>query len=119
MSTPRFEKRAAPSFVPPIFLVVARLLFAKMRKDFFTKEPRLLQPVVAPQLQHDVRATRGTVLFQFFDALRRRSRNRADLVENGVRRRARRGLPASLLHGFRDGTNLFKGEAGAFEQRVR
>jgi hypothetical protein len=41
----------------------------EVREDFFAEEASLLEAVVAPEFEHDLRASRGAILFEPGDAL--------------------------------------------------
>src|SRR5918999_2414642 len=73
-----------------------------MREHALAKEADLLVPVVAPQLQHDVRAARVAVLLDRCDAVVRRARDRLALVQDRIRDLRLGGEPPALLHRLRD-----------------
>jgi len=70
---------------------------------------RLLDAVVAPEFEHDVRTSCISILLELFDALRGSSRNRANFLEHRIGNRPRRRLSPALLHGVGDRLDLFEG----------
>src|SRR6266404_9056572 len=90
----------------------------EMRQDLLAEEPDLLVPVLAPQLEHHVRASRTTVLLDGRDAVVRRTGDGLALVEQRVRHLRFRGEPAALLHRLGDRADLILLDAGEVEQGV-
>src|SRR5260370_3004392 len=96
----------------------ALTLFFEMRKNSLAEKFGLTRAVVAPDFEHDVRATGGAILFDLLDALVGSAGNGADFAQDFVGHCLGGGFAAAFFHRVRDGLKLFKGEARAFEQRV-
>src|SRR6266851_8591244 len=96
----------------------ALTLFFEMRKNSLAEKFGLTRAVVAPDFEHDVRATGGTILFDALDALVGSAGNGADFAKDFVSHRFSGCSAATFFHRVRDGLKLFKAEAGAFEQGV-
>src|SRR5918995_6164456 len=91
---------------------------SKMRQDLLPEEADLVVPLVAPQLEHDMRATGVAVLLDRGDAVRRRARDRLALVEDRVRHLRLRREPAALLHRLCDRADLVLLQPREVEQGV-
>src|SRR5687768_15605820 len=84
-------------------LIGEAILGADVREHLLAEQPDLPVPVVAPQLEHDVRAAGVAVLLDRGDAVGRCAGDRLALVEERVRDLRLGGEPASLLHRLGDG----------------
>src|SRR5438034_3227602 len=82
------------------------------------EEPDLLVPRVAPELEHDVRATRRTVLLDRCNTVRGRACDRLAAIEERVGHFGFRGESSSALHRLGDGSELRHLDPGELEQRV-
>src|SRR6185437_13613998 len=96
----------------------ARISPAHVRQDLLAEQADLLQAILAPQLQHDVRAARVLVFLDRGDAVGRRAGDRLAFVEDRVGHLRLGGKTSPLLHRLRDRADLVLLEAGEVEQRV-
>src|SRR5260370_41870326 len=90
----------------------ALTLFFEMRKNSIAEKFGLTRAVVAPDFEHDVRATGGTILFDPLDAFVGSAGNGADFAQDFVSHRFGGGFAATFLYRVRTGLKLFNGEAG-------
>src|SRR5690349_24983366 len=111
--------RAALSAKRHEFDPMSPLPFEEMWQDFLAKKTRLLQPIIAPEFQHHLRAARGVVLFELFDALSGRAGDGTNFVERGIGNSASGGFAPAFLHGLGDWLKFIAREPGALEARVR
>src|SRR5580693_2883260 len=89
-----------------------------MRQHGLAKQLGLAGTVIAPDFQHDVRATRVAIFLDASDALFRRSGNRTNFMQNFVSHGSSRGFPPAFFHSVSDGPQFVKSQACAFEEYV-
>ena len=89
-----------------------------LRQDLLSEQLQLPEPVLAPELEHHVRAAGLLVLLDRGDAVLGRAGDRLALVEDLVGDRGLGGQPSAGFHRLRDGTDLVLCQARALEQRV-
>src|SRR5258708_10309643 len=94
-------------------------LFPEMRQDSFTKKLCLADTVVSPNLQHDVRAACGAILFDPLDAFIRSPGNGAHFVQNLVTNSLGRRFASALFHGVSNRLKLLESQSRAFKKYVR
>src|SRR6267154_403374 len=97
----------------------AAALFLEMRQHGFTKELCLANTVVSPNLQHDVRAACGAILFDPLDALVGSTGYGADFTQNLVGDSFGRCFAAAFFHGVGNGLKLRESQTRTFEKHVR
>src|SRR5258708_36708349 len=97
----------------------AAALFLEMRQHGLTKKLGLADTVVSPNLQHDVRAACGAILFDPLDAFVRSPGNGAHFAQNLVTDSFGRCFTAAFFHDVGNRLQLFEGQPRAFEKHVR
>ena len=90
---------------------------SELRQHPLAEEADLVVPLVAPKLEHDVRAAGITVLLDRLDAVDGRSGDRLAAVEQRVGHLLLRGEPTALLHRLGDGLELLHLDPRQIEQR--
>ena len=90
----------------------------EVRQHLLAEELDLLVPVVAPELEHDVRAAGVAVLLDRGDAVLRRAGDRLAAVEDRVGHLRLRREPPAALHRLGDRPDLLRVDLGELEQRV-
>src|SRR5580692_1099213 len=89
-----------------------------MRQYRVAKQLGLAGAVIAPDFQHDVRATRVAVFLDASDAFFRRPGNRTNFMQNLVSHSISSGLTPASFHGVSDGPQLVEGQARRLEKHV-
>src|SRR6266436_293731 len=97
----------------------AAALFPEMRQHGFTKKPCLADTVVSPNLQHDVRAACGAILFDPLDALVGSTGYGANFTQNLVGDSFGRCFASAFFHGVGNGLKLCESQTRTFEKHVR
>src|SRR5665213_923727 len=114
----RRDSSTAPASFARNSVAIAAAISADVGEDLVREQLHLALAVLAPELEHDVRAAGLAVLLDRGHALRRRAGDRLalrqDLVTDGRRCRE----PAAALHRVGDRADLLLAQAGEFEQDV-
>src|SRR6267378_2590973 len=97
----------------------AAALFPEMRQHGFTKKLCLSNTVVSPNLQHDVRAACGAILFDPLDALVGSTGYGANFTQNLVGDSFGRCFASAFFHGVGNGLKLRESQTRTFEKHVR
>ncbi len=89
-----------------------------MRQHCIPKEFRLSGAILAPNLQHDVRAAGIAVFLNFLDAFIWRPCNRTHFAQQFVAHGLSGGFAATFFHGIGNGLKLVEGNTGGFQQNI-
>src|SRR5260370_42705386 len=90
-----------------------------MRNNSFTEKPCLTEAVAAPNLQHDMGAASGAVLFDLLDALFGSTGDGANFTQDLIGDSLGRRFASALFHGVGDRLKLPESQTCTFEKHIR